>query len=102
MRVRTTKLRTTCPHCGRENDRQTGAGDTVPKDGDAALCWGCLRLSVYVIAKGKTTLRKPTREEQSKLDSDPEVRTAIDTARTSIWPQQAIRRRERASRDGSA
>ena len=97
MQVRTTKRRTTCPHCGRENDRQTGTGESVPSDGDAALCWGCLRLSVYVIKGGKTTLRKPTGEEQRKLDADPEVKVALDTARTSLWPQQATQRRERVS-----
>jgi hypothetical protein len=55
-------------------DKTTEAfGDAKPKEGDYSMCLSCGAVSIFT---KDLQLRKPTREEQFEIDTDPRLTEA--------------------------
>jgi hypothetical protein len=79
---------TTCPTCGRENDRASHPDNIVPKAGDISICWLCRGLGVFT--GDGMALRKPTEEERMAILQDPEFRATLHAMTESMTPSQAM------------
>ena len=58
----------TCPYCGYLFDQ--AFGDRRPKGGNASLCLGCGKVSLF---NEDLTMRVPTKNEQLEIDVNPQV-----------------------------
>lgn len=78
-----------CPHCAKLLDAHSGHGDAQPKTGDFSLCWGCNKLSVFVLTPAGVMLRLPTPEEGKLVMESPQVFRALRAARETSDPLAA-------------
>lgn len=82
-------LPTTCPFCGKLNNRHHCAGEPkAPEAGDVGICWGC---RAWFVFDSPTTIRRPTPDEQAEIDADPRVQLAAGVARESYLPTEAVK-----------
>lgn len=68
---------TTCPWCGKDNDRATGfsEGAVTPSDGDLSLCIGCGEWSVFD-SSASIGCRKPTDSELAEIATNSDCQRA--------------------------
>ena len=69
--MKTLVMNTTCPHCGKVHDRQTGFASESPANGDVAICMDCGELSVFDL--DANCLRLPTVDQKRHIDSIPDI-----------------------------
>lgn len=82
-------LPTTCPWCGKANDRHWSAGKpATPKADDVGICWGCNRAFVFVDDAGHT--RRPTAAEAIEIAEAEDVALARAAVRDSDFPDEAV------------
>jgi len=63
-----------CPRCNYRMDCTTDAyGEAKPKEGDVSICLMCGGLMVF---NADLTVRKPTKEENLRFQSDPSIMRA--------------------------
>jgi hypothetical protein len=73
--VRTDRLPTVCPNCGKVLDAVTGVDhENAPVAGSVTICINCSGLSVF---QDDLTLREPTPEEMADLMAQPEVQRVL-------------------------
>lgn len=79
-RIVTAQGNTDCPHCGQPNNAHAGAG--VPQTGDWSCCYGCRKISRFVVPPdGTLSLRKATPSDLVEfVRDDPELAKMLATA----------------------
>jgi hypothetical protein len=77
MRIRPSKwFLGICPYCGKVNDQVAmveGEGPVMPVDGDYSICFRCGGWGVFD-ASHAGGMRRPTKEEERDIASDPDCR----------------------------
>jgi hypothetical protein len=72
-------FRSLCPYCGRANDQvampetEREDGDERPTDGDYSICFRCGCWGIFE-ASHAGGVRRPTKEEEREIASDPDCR----------------------------
>jgi hypothetical protein len=71
-----------CPWCGADVAESDGEDpDETPDPGDVSVCFGCLRIGIFVDAGGALALRRAEPDEQAELRRQPQIATMIAQAR---------------------
>jgi hypothetical protein len=85
-----------CPWCGALIDESDGVLEGArPKPGDCSVCFGCLRLGVFVAAgDGRLGLRRATAAERARFLADPELARVLALIRAD--PLRKARNRDDA------
>jgi hypothetical protein len=74
-----------CWACGERHTCISGTVSNDVEDGDPSICWQCLAVSVY----DGHDFRRPTPEEQAKLDAfEPLQRELAKARRVKGWSLQ--------------